>query len=131
MSRSDGHEQGHGGSGCPLPPPPTPSLACLSPPFLPPLSLFVPFLPDAAAGAGAGAGARRRRPWWAAPAWEGLSTSSLSPILRPQCLQRLIRLGSLCSFARRNSRCLCGGCSGGKTQRLHFMQETQVTTLCY
>ncbi|XP_021309412.1 uncharacterized protein LOC8078438 isoform X2 [Sorghum bicolor] len=60
----------------------------------------------------------RRRKRGSAP--PSSSPSSGQP---PQCL---IPLGTLCSFARRNPRSLCGGCSGGETQRLDLMvQEGQ------
>ena len=46
---------------------------------------------------------------------------SVAPSLPPSSLrppQRVLPLGSLCSFARRNPRCLCCGGSGGEARRL-------------
>ena len=46
---------------------------------------------------------------------------SVAPSLPPSSLrppQRVLPLGSLCSFARRNPRCLCGDGSGGEARPL-------------
>ena len=107
---------GRGGDdGCP--PTPPPSLACLSPPFLPPLPLSP--LPSRCYGRReATAGARRRRPCGRCAAVGGARRPPPSPPSSVRPPQRLLPLGSLCSFARRNPRCLCGGGNDGEARRL-------------
>ena len=74
---------------------------------------------------------RRWRPLRAVRRCGWGSVAALSPTSSVRAPQRHLPLGSLCSFARRNPRCLCGGGSDGEARRLDLAVTRPLLLLLY